>query len=117
MTLWDWNLCIPEFQTLQDVKYLVLNSLEGVIPNASSTVREQGCGALHLSFLALWGLLLPRDTPPSTPGHRDSGAAANEGSFIVRVTENSRAVSNLVKPDPSQLTVQGWAGCHSPHFP
>lgn len=64
MTLWDWNLCIPEFQTLQNMKYLVLNSLEVVIQNTSSTIREWG--VLHLPSLALWGLF-PRDAQSQHP--------------------------------------------------
>lgn len=89
---------------LQDVKYLVLNSLEGVIQNTSPTVQEQG-GVIP----AIPGLVgpPPRDTHSSTPGHRDSGAATDEGFFIVGGAANSRAVGDLVERDPSQLTVKG----------
>lgn len=68
-----------------------------------------GGGVSHLASLALWGLL-PSDTHPSTPGHRDSGAAENERSFIVRVTANSRAVSNPVAcdPQPADSPGVGW---------
>lgn len=47
MALWHWSLWVPEFQTLQDVKDLVLNSLEGVIQNATSTGGGGGSLTWH----------------------------------------------------------------------
>lgn len=65
MTVWDWNLYIPEFQTLQEVNYLALNSLEGVIQKASST-GSGGWGCLAPAIPGLVGPP-PRGHPSQHP--------------------------------------------------
>ena len=111
-----WESSPPRISnSLHDLKYLVLNSLESELQNTRvSTVMQWGWwkGLLHPASLALWGpTLAPQDT-------RDSGAAADRRFFrffIIRGEVNPRRVSGPVGCDPSQLV--GRAGHHMPRFP